>query len=191
MTEVDDVRLLESARRGEEQAFSQLYGRYQRAIYRYAAYMCGREAGDDVVQETFLVVLRQTGRHDAPGGTVAAYLFGIARHVVMKRLSARDAAWFATPVEDVNDTTALDEPTALEDLTRSEMIAAVRTAVQSLPGPYREAVLLCELQEMNYATAAGVMQCPIGTVRSRLSRARALLATKLASIQREAGQNKV
>jgi RNA polymerase sigma-70 factor (ECF subfamily) len=71
--------------------------------------------------------------------------------------------------------------TALDDLTREETIAAVRAAVQSLPPVYREAVVLCDLQEMDYAAAAGALQCPIGTVRSRLSRARALLVTKLSA----------
>ena len=72
--------------------------------------------------------------------------------------------------------------TALDDLTRTETIAAVRAAVQSLPLAYREAVVLCDLQEMDYSAAAGVLQCPVGTIRSRLSRARALLAAKLSAM---------
>jgi RNA polymerase sigma-70 factor (ECF subfamily) len=70
----------------------------------------------------------------------------------------------------------------LDDLTRAETIAAVREAIASLPPVYREVVVLCELQEMNYADAAAVVECPIGTVRSRLHRARALLTTKLARL---------
>ena len=62
------------------------------------------------------------------------------------------------------------------------MIDVVRQAVQSLPPVYREVVALCDLQEMDYATVAHVIQCPIGTVRSRLHRARALLLRKLASV---------
>ena len=180
MSDVDDVRLLERARRGDEGAFSQLFARYQRAIYRYGAYMCGRDAGDDVVQETFLAVLRQTRRDDAPRGTVGGYLFGIARHVVMKRLSARKDE----PVDDeLGDLVPTEQANALDDLTRFETVEAVRAAVCSLPPAYREAVVLCELQEMDYAGAADVMQCPIGTVRSRLHRARALLTNTLAPVQ--------
>ncbi len=177
-----DAGLLELARRGDEDAFSGLFSRYQRAIYRYAAYMCGRHAGDDIVQETFMAVLRQTGRHDALRGPVAGYLFGIARHVVMKRLASRKDAPFTEPVDgDVSDVAAMDAATALDDLTRAETIDAVRAAVQSLPPAYREAVVLCDFQEMDYADAADLMQCPIGTVRSRLHRARTLLTTKLAA----------
>jgi DNA-directed RNA polymerase specialized sigma24 family protein len=74
---VDDARLLERARQGDEDAFSLLFARYQRSLFRYAAYMCGRDAGDDVVQDTFLVLLRQKARQDAPTGSLGGYLFGI------------------------------------------------------------------------------------------------------------------
>jgi RNA polymerase sigma-70 factor (ECF subfamily) len=153
-------------------------------IYRYAAYMCGFDAGDDIVQDTFLAVLRQTGRHDRLRGTTISYLFGIARHLVMKRLSARSAASFAEPGDDIASETAVTDPaTVLDDLTRDETIEAVRMAVHSLPSAYREVIVLCEFQEMDYATAAGVIECPIGTVRSRLHRARTLLTSKLAAVR--------
>ncbi len=71
--------------------------------------------------------------------------------------------------------------TALDRLTRVETAHQVRAAVQSLPPGYREVVVLCDLQEMEYADAAAIIGCPIGTVRSRLHRARSLLATKLAT----------
>ena len=190
MSEVDDAGLLERARRGDEDAFSRLFARYQRVIYRYAAYMCGPDAADDIVQETFLAVLRQTGRYDSPHTTVAGYLLGIARHVAMKRLaSRRDDVPAELVDEELGDTGTTDHATALDDLTRAETIDAVRAAVQSLPAAYREVVVLCELQEMDYAGAAGVVQCPIGTVRSRLHRARTLLTAKLAAISPAAGKS--
>src|SRR6185312_7590831 len=67
----------------------------------------------------------------------------------------------------------------LGDLTRKETVELLRKAVLSLPARYREVVVLCEMQEMDYVEAAAVMGCAVGTVRSRLSRARALLAEKL------------
>ena len=175
MSEVDDAGLLERARRGDEDAFSQLYARHQRAIFRYAVYLCGQDAGDDIVQETFLAVLRQTARLDTLRGTVAGYLLGIARHLAMKRLGSRGQD------ESLSDM-ASDSPAVLDDLTRAETIDAVRAAVQSLPPAYREVVVLCELDEMDYAAAAAIVECPVGTIRSRLHRARTLLAAKLAAI---------
>ena len=69
----------------------------------------------------------------------------------------------------------------LADLLRAERIETLRRAVQTLPVPYREAVVLCDLQEMPYAAAAAALGCPIGTVRSRLHRARTMLAAKLSA----------
>jgi RNA polymerase sigma-70 factor (ECF subfamily) len=182
MSDVDDVGLLERARRGDQDAFSRLFGRYQRAIYRYGVYMAGREAGDDIVQETFLAVLQQRGRDDPPRGAVLAYLIGIARNRVLKRFSAVRDALRAEPLDDdLQDAVAAEPETALDDLARAETIETVRAAVQALPAAYREAIVLCELQEMPYAEAADVMQCPIGTVRSRLHRGRTLLSAALNS----------
>ena len=176
----DDAGLLGRARQGDEAAFSRLFARHQRAIYLFAARMCGADAGDDVVQETFLAVLRQTGTFDPARGTVAAYLLGIARHLVLKRLGALYRSCAIDNVDETADCVATQED-ALESLSRAETIDAVRAAVQSLPPVYREVVVLCELQEMDYAAAADVIGCPIGTVRSRLHRARAMLTTKLVS----------
>jgi RNA polymerase sigma-70 factor (ECF subfamily) len=187
---VDDAALLRRASEGDEAAFGELYARYQRQIYHYAARMCGGAAGDDVVQETFLAVLRprpSTGlgagaRFDPAKGTVAAYLYGIARHHVINRLD-RDGATLAEPVDAVAaEAVASPLETPLDAMVRERRVGLVRQAVQSLPPVYREVVALCDLQEMDYATVAHVIQCPIGTVRSRLHRARALLLRKLAAV---------
>jgi RNA polymerase sigma-70 factor (ECF subfamily) len=189
---VDDTELLERARRGDEHAFSQLFGRHQSAIYRYAVHMCGAGSGDDIVQETFLAVLKQRSRFDAPPASVAGYLFGIARHLVLHRLGAKYQV--DAPLEDRHEDDARQVGsgalTALDNLTRAETIASVRAAVRSLPPMYREVVVLCDLQEMDYAAAAGVLQCPIGTIRSRLSRVRALLAAKLGTLHAPAATHR-
>ena len=184
MSEVDDERLLERARRGDEGAFSQLFARHQRAVYRYAVYLCGPDAGDDIVQETFLVVLRQTARQDTLRGTVAGYLLGIARHLAMKRLGSRGQD------ESLSDAIPSGSPAVLDDLTRAETIDAVRAAVKALPPPFREVVVLCELDEISYAAAASIIRCPLGTVRSRLHRARTLLTARLAAMSPAAGKNR-
>lgn len=171
--------MLERARRGDEIAFSHLFSAHQRSIFRYAAYMCGTDAADDVVQDTFLAVLRQSSRHDAPAGTIGGYLFGIARHLVLKELGVRREE-LVEDIGTVSDAAVTEDATVLNDLSRAETIETVRAAVRSLPPAYREVIVLCELQEMDYAEAAALIECPIGTVRSRLHRARALLVTRLA-----------
>jgi RNA polymerase sigma-70 factor (ECF subfamily) len=184
MSEVDDEGLLERARRGDEEAFSRLFARHQRAVYRYAVYMCGPDAGDDIVQETFLAVLRQTARHDPLRGPVAGYLLGIARHLALKRLGSRGYD------ESLSDALVSDSPAVIDDLTRFETIEAVRAAVNALPPPFREVVVLCDLGEISYAAAAGIMRCPLGTVRSRLHRARTLLTSTLAALSPGAGKTR-
>jgi RNA polymerase sigma-70 factor (ECF subfamily) len=179
---VDDIELLSRARRGDEDAFSTLFTRHQRPVYRYAAHMCGREPADDVVQETFLAVLRQSTRDDAPRGEVRSYLLGIARHFVLKRLGAKYQAAVSDSLDDAGETALGDSPTSLDDIVRAETVDAVRAAIDELPAPYRDAVVLCELEELDYAAAAHVMQCPIGTVRSRLHRAKSLLSITLAAL---------
>ncbi len=87
--------------------------------------------------------------------------------------------------EDLIVDASLERDTPLEDFERQETIDIVRAAVQSLPPAHREVIVLCELEEMDYAEAANVMQCPLGTVRSRLNRARALLVRKLGGVARE------
>lgn len=180
MVKVDEAALLARASEGDEAAFCELFTRYQRPIYHYAERMCGCASGDDVVQETFLAVLRPGGRFDPAKGTVPAYLFGIARHHVIKRLARQGATLTESP--ELLADAAAREDTPFDTIARERMIGVVRQAVQSLPPVYKEVVALCDLQEMDYATVADIIQCPIGTVRSRLHRARALLLRKLASV---------
>jgi RNA polymerase sigma-70 factor, ECF subfamily len=178
-SDVDEAVLLERARQGDEHSFAELYGRHQRPIYRYAARMCGRDAADDIVQDTFLAVLRQGGNFDATRGTFGGYLFGIARHLVLKHLGPR----YQVPLDDDIDAPAALQPDALDALTTRERAAAVRSAVESLPPAYRDVVALCDLEELDYQTAALVLGCPIGTVRSRLHRARVLLVGRLGAMR--------
>jgi RNA polymerase sigma-70 factor, ECF subfamily len=182
---VEDVGLLEAARRGDAGAFSGLFSRYQGPIFRYAAHMCGRDTADDVVQDTFLAVLRGAGQYDASRGPVAGYLFGIARHFVLKRMTSRQMVSFDDDWDEAAIAAEHDRSTVLDTLTREETVAAVRLAIRSLPPAYREAVVLCELQDMSYEAAASIAECPVGTIRSRLHRAKALLVSKLSSARSE------
>ena len=70
----------------------------------------------------------------------------------------------------------------LGDLTQRETIEQIRRAVLSLPALYREVVVLCDLQDLSYQDAAAALDCPVGTVRSRLNRGRAMLAEKLGAM---------
>jgi RNA polymerase sigma-70 factor, ECF subfamily len=172
--------LLERMLRGDQDAFTALYRRRQPAVYRFALHMTGSVTiAEDVTQETFLALLTVAKRYDAARGSVAAFLYGIARNLLLRRFrAAGDEPESEAVVEDLSGGEDL-----LGDLTRRETIEHVRRAVLSLPGPFREVVVLCDLGEASYEEAAAALDCPVGTVRSRLSRARAMLAQKLTVVR--------
>ena len=179
-TETDD-ELLSRLRRGDEAAFVALYRRRQGAIYRFAMHMSGSAtAAEDITQEVFLALFRRECGFDPERGTLSGYLFGIARKLVLRNLErGRADVALETEPDDASmpELAVIDDP--LIDLTRREGTEALRRAVMALPRRYREVVLLCDLEELDYADAAVVLRCPIGTVRSRMHRARALLFEKL------------
>jgi len=178
--ETDD-ELLIRLRSGDEEAFVILYRKRQAAIYRFALHMSGSlTVAEDVTQEVFLALLRQECGFDPERGTLSGYLFGIARKLVLRNVErGRSAVALENDLDDgtLPELAVNDDP--LVELTHREGIAALRRAVQALPRPYREVVVLCDLEEVDYADAAVVLGCPIGTVRSRLHRARGLLLDKL------------
>jgi RNA polymerase sigma-70 factor (ECF subfamily) len=171
--ETSDQDLLRGMLAGDEAAFTALYRRRQGAVYRFALQMTGSIViAEDVAQEVFMALIESGSRFDPARGSLASFLYGIARNQVLRRLE-RDRG-----LEPVEDDFATDDD-VLADLTRRESIDQVRRAVLSLPAVYREPVVLCDLQDVSYQDAADALDCPVGTVRSRLNRGRAMLAQKL------------
>ena len=174
MGAIDDSELLRSMLAGDEEALALLYQRNQGTIYRFALQMSGSKViAEDVTQEVFLFLMREGHLFDPARGSVSAFLFGVARNHVLRRLRVEQ---LLSPLDDDADQ---EGPCFVEDLTRAETIEAVRKAILSLPAKYREVVVLCELQDVSYEETAEILGCAIGTVRSRLHRARALLLAKL------------
>ena len=181
-SDLSDSELLRLMLAGDEDALALLYRRRQGGIYRFALQMSGSKSiAEDVTQEVFLFLMREGRVFDPSKGAVSAFLFGVARNHVLRRL--RSEHLLASLGEDSDDDVMFSHPSAdmcpLEDLTRAETIESVRKAVLSLPPKYREVVVLCELQDVSYGETAEILDCAIGTVRSRLHRARALLLAKL------------
>jgi RNA polymerase sigma-70 factor (ECF subfamily) len=170
-----DEKLLGRMLEGDEDAFTTLYRRRQGPVYRFALHMTGSAAiAEDVTQEVFLVLLENGRRFDGSRGPLLSFLYGIARNRVLRRIEKERAA---EPV--VGDYAGNED--LLDDLTRRETVEQVRCAVLSLPAAYREALVLCDLENTSYEDAAAALECPVGTVRSRLSRGRAMLVQKLAA----------
>ena len=180
--ERDDV-LLRRAAKGDEEAFTLLYRRHQAAMYRFALRMTGNTwAAEEIVQDVFMTLMRDPKKYDATRGVLGAFLYGVARNHVMKHLERLPRE---IPLEEKNEDgtgtgiVLQDASTPAMWVEKRERRQQVRAAVLELPVEFREAVVLCELEEMSYEEAAQMAGCPIGTIRSRLHRGRALLMAKL------------
>jgi RNA polymerase sigma-70 factor (ECF subfamily) len=168
-----DAQLLAEIAAGVEQAFVELYRRRHNDVYRFAFAMAkSRSFAQDVTQEVFLNVLENASRFDGAKGSVRAWLFGCARYVALDRLRLERRWTDELPA----DGTVVDGD---ERLFADQRVERLHAAIARLPVEYREALVLAELQELTYAETAAVLECPVGTVRSRLHRARALLAAML------------
>jgi RNA polymerase sigma-70 factor (ECF subfamily) len=126
-------------------------------------------AAAEITQDVFVWLIHHPNAYDPARGDLAAFLAGVARKLLLRR-QAVERRWMP-----------LDEAALLpqQDPPPEPDTAALRRAIASLPARYREAVVLCDLEGKTYEEAAGLLGCATGTVRSRLHRARDLLARKL------------
>ena len=180
--ERDDV-LIRRAGKGDEEAFALLYRRHQAPLYRFALRMTGNTwAAEEIVQDVFMMLMRDPRKYDAARGTLGGFLYGVTRNRVLKHLERLPRE---VPLEEQNENgTRLgmllkdaSSPAILAE--KHERVERVWAAVLELPAEFREAVVLCELEERSYEEAAQMIGCPIGTIRSRLHRGRALLMARL------------
>ena len=166
-----DEALYRRMKEGDREAFAELYDRREPSLFRYALHMtCSVHAAEEIAQEVFVQLMSSGSRYDDSKGPLEAWMYGVARNLV--RVFRRRGS-----VEE-----AVDQPVEHDivgGMIVDESLAALRAAVQELPGNYREVVVMCDLEERNYDEAAQMMGCPVGTIRSRLHRARALLSAKL------------
>lgn len=152
-------------------------------MYRFALRMTGNAwAAEEIVQDVFMTLMRAPKKYDSERGTLGGFLYGIARNRVMKHLERLPRE---VSLEEKNEDGSgsgivlQDASTPATHAEKRERADHVRAAVLDLPPEFREAVVLCELEELSYEEAAQAAGCPIGTIRSRLHRGRALLMARL------------
>jgi RNA polymerase sigma-70 factor (ECF subfamily) len=176
---IPDAEDLRQALAGEETAFRMLYERLKHGVFRYAFYMTNsRCAAEEVTQEVFMTLLEKGKSFNPAQGDLGAFTFGFARNIV-RRVERRERSWRVRFHESELDETVAAPEELTGNLLRRERVARVRAAIQALPDHYRQPVVLCDLCELSYAEAAARLDCAVGTIRSRLNRAHALLAQKL------------
>ena len=166
----------------DQQRFRALVLPHLDAAYSFARYLC-RDASlaEDLVQDAFLRAFK--GFAGFRGGDPKAWLFAIVRSSHLTWARSRGATLAAVP-DDV-ETRPTEDDTPEEALLRQGEVDMVRGAIGALPEPFRETLVLRELEELSYREIAEVTQAPIGTVMSRLARARNML---LAALGREEAQ---
>lgn len=190
MSDESDAALMTRAAQGDASAAAELYRRHATAVYRFVRASTGSESeAADVLQETFMTVLERRSGFDPERGSCTAYLCGVARHLVYRRFDQRCEPWpeIDELAEQSSAIPALPPPH--EQLEHAQALQRLQAAIRALPPHYRDVLVLIELQEMSYADTASIVGIELGTVRSRLARARAKLAELLgASIASTDGQ---
>jgi RNA polymerase sigma-70 factor (ECF subfamily) len=176
-----EADLLLRAGRGDEAAFLLLYERHRTPVFRFACRMLGSSApAEDVTQECFLSVLRRPEAFRAERASLRTYLCAIARHLALKQLRKRgQETLLDDPPETPDRVGGAGGADPLRQVVEAEEAEAVRAAVLALPPLQREAVVLFEYEEMSLADVAAVCETDVGTVKSRLHRARERLRRTL------------
>lgn len=179
-----NLRLRKRIRAGDHDAFGELFDAYARSVYNHSFRLTGDWAqAEDLVSLTFLDAWRLRGKVDEEGGSLRPWLLGIATNVTRntRRAARRHAAALSRlPREEVERDFADEVAARLDD--RAEL-ALVRAALATLRRAEREVLALCVWSGLDYQAAAEALGVPVGTVRSRLSRARAKLAKHLKSTE--------
>jgi RNA polymerase sigma-70 factor (ECF subfamily) len=164
-----------------EREFRSAFLEHKDAVYRFAWRMINSPAAaEDVTQDVFLALLRHSGRFDSRRGSLRVFLFGVARNLVLKRWR-EERRW--DRLED--DAFAIPPPQPGADM--SDMIAA---AMRALPPLQREVLVLAEYEEMSLEEIAATVAAEVGTVKSRLHRARENLRGALTPLWESMGRNR-
>jgi RNA polymerase sigma-70 factor (ECF subfamily) len=157
--------------------FQAAFDQHKDAVYRFAWRMAGSPvAAEDITQDVFVGLLRHPNRFDPDRGTLRAFLLGMARNLALKRWRSEHR------FEPLDDEAVIAEPI---DLDRGEVGEMVGRAVQALRPLQREMVILAEYEGLTLAEIARAVDTDVGTVKSRLHRARENLRRILAPLRRQ------
>ncbi len=180
MTDAAEEKLILQARAGNRKAFAELVRAHQGWVF-HLAYQClaNQQDAEDAAQEVFVCAFHKlrSYRGDAAFGT---WLRRIALNVCLARLRRRPPPEPLSALEERGIVLPPpDDPDPYVEVERAELARAVRAAVARLPQVYQEVVALRYFDELSYDEIARTLKVPVGTVRSRLNKARTLLRGKL------------
>jgi RNA polymerase sigma-70 factor (ECF subfamily) len=181
-----DQALVERVQRGEKRAFELLVAKYQRKIFRLLSRLIRDPAEiEDVAQEAFIKAYRALPNFRGESAFYT-WLYRIAINTAKNYLVAQGRRAPTTTETEFDEAESFEEGEQLRDvatpdavLLSKQVAAAVNRAIEKLPEDLRTAIVLRELEGLSYEEIAESMNCPIGTVRSRIFRAREAIANEL------------
>ncbi len=188
-----DADLVARVQKGDKRAFDLLVLKYQRRIMRLLSRMVNDPGEvEDLTQETFIKAYRAMAQFRGESAFYT-WLYRIAINTARNWQSSRSRRPLLTTQVETQDGETFDQIDNLTDIStpESEMVSrqvveTVQSAIAALPEELRTAILLREIEGMSYDDIAQTMQCPIGTVRSRIFRAREAIATQLRAVRESA-----
>jgi RNA polymerase sigma-70 factor, ECF subfamily len=179
MAHDDEFILLNRAAAGETEAFRILFDAHHEAVFRVACRLTNeREAAEDIAQECFLRLVSNRGRFDPARGSLRQFLYGMVRNLVFQYWETRGREFSLT--DDRDGDPAAADALPVEAILLREAAVAVQAALATLPVLQREAIVLFEFEELSLEEVAAAVSSDVGTVKSRLHRARKRLRLALA-----------
>lgn len=185
--ELSDHQLIEATKRGDEAAFAEIVGRYRSPLTNYLFRMLSDyEEAVDLAQETFVRVYFAIERYHTDYA-FSTYIYRIATNLAISEIRKKKrrrllslSSFFQTEEGDAQEIHLPDEKSLPdEDLVEAERNRTIEKAIATLPDKYRAPIVLREIQELSYEEIAQILGLGLGTTKSRISRARALLREKL------------
>ncbi|MEN6624833.1 MAG: sigma-70 family RNA polymerase sigma factor [Candidatus Sumerlaeia bacterium] len=171
---------IEACRRGDVQAFAAVVAHYEKPLFAYVYRLMGGRGGvdpEDVLQEVFIKAYCRIGTFDpARGSRFTSWIYAIARNHCISLMRKNNPRFSDVESEEIADERS---PSPHESACASETSGLIADAVAELDEPFRSAFILRHYEDMPYEDIAAIMECNVGTVKSRVARARERLAVKL------------
>lgn len=174
---ISDKELMELVQSGDEKAFTELVFRYQDRLLNFVGrIVIDQETAEELIQETFLRVFNQKHSY-TPDFAVSTWMYTIALNLARSELRKRKLRRFLSLdfLKEESDIEIADKTS----FTGESLAPILQKAIDNLPEDYKTAFILCDIQRLPYQQIAEILRVPVGTVKSRINRARAMLRDKL------------
>ncbi|MBN1593214.1 MAG: sigma-70 family RNA polymerase sigma factor [Candidatus Coatesbacteria bacterium] len=171
-----DDELIDKVRAGNFQSFEELIDRYRNQVFNFVYRILGsRDEAEDILQDTFMKVYQHLPRYKKQS-KFSSYLFTIAHNLSMNRVNYRKRSQMKLDtLAQSDDEKSITDRTPDSQMRENEIASVVHKAIEKLPPKYRAALVLSEFEGFSYKQIGDVLNCSVGTVKSRIFRARDLL----------------